>query len=160
MDPKASPTEHTKHTVATDSPIPGKVDENVDPKASPIEDTRHTVAMATTRDEKHRTSPNDMEHHLLDELSTKIEGFHQNTDCLSLADRQHSSLVTDGALNIIKATGPSERGPDSNENQVEDYCDHQNESSNLGEPHRYGTALSDPYIKVVPPPPITVKPPD
>ena len=157
---KASPTEHSRHTVATDSPIPGKVDEKVDPKASPIEDTRHTVAMATTGDEKHRTSPNDMEHHLLDELSTKIEGFHQSTDCLSLADRQHSSLVTDKALNITGATGLSERGPDSNEKQVEHFCNHQNGVPNLGEPHRYSIALSDPYIRVVPPPPITVKPPD
>ena len=177
MDSEASPTKNTTRTVATGSPLDKMISLHqhlspMGPQTSDISDQSTSAALAqslsdthpqklsvsspiaTTGEEKRRTSPNDVEHHLLDELSTKIEGFHQNTDCLGLADRQHSSLVTDKALNITRATGPSERGPDSNENQVEDYCDHQNEFSNLGEPHRYGIALSDPYLKVVPPPPI------
>ena len=101
-----------------------------------------------------------MKCHLLDELSFSIKRLHQNVSCLNLAGRQHSLIVTDKALNILWATGVSERGPDSNDMQMEDYYDHLDGISNLGEPHRYGIALSDPYLRVVPPPPITVKQPD
>ena len=195
------PTEGTRHTVATSSPLPRQADENVDPKAFPTEDTGHKVAtnspplveagenmypntsptegtekavatnsplprshvpspMARTKEGKLRTSPGDMKRHLLDGLSVPIRRLHQGASCLTSAGRQHSPIVTDKVLNIFWATGVSERGPDSNDNQMEDYCDRRIGNSNLGEPHRYGIALLDPYLRVVPPPPITIRPPD
>ena len=187
MDSKASPTEGTKHTIATGSLLPGKGKENHHHPPHPTSDKTpstsykgtllHDIAVLSvqpstdthppdvrsprtgTKKGRRCTSPGDIKCHLLDK-TVLIKGFHLSASYLNLAGRQQSSIVTDKALNIFWVTGVSECGPDSNNTQVEDYCDHQDGISNLGDPHRYGIALSDPYLKVVPPPPITIKPPD
>ena len=183
MDSKASPTEGTEHTIAAGSLLPeqGRKNHHHPPYPSsdktlstgykgtllkdiavpPVQRSTDThppgVRSHTTRNKKGRrcTSPDDTQYHLLNELPATIEGFNQSTNGPSLAGRQHSHIVTDKALNILGATGVSERGPDSNDTQMEEYCDLLDGVSNLGEPHRYGIALSDPYLRVVPPPPIS-----
>ena len=150
-----------------------KAGENMYPNTSPTEDTENTTAagsplpksgvpspMAGTKEGKLRTSPGDMKRHLLNGLSVPIRRLHHGASCLTIAGRQHSPIVTDKVLNIFWATGVSERGPDSNDKQMENYCDRRIGNSNLGEPHRYGIALLDPYLRVVPPPPIMIRLPD
>ena len=153
----SEPTPHTSHGGA----IPFKtIALATQPSTNTHPQDTNVPSSTATREGKRHTSLKDVKHHLFDGPSATVKGSHQSSDYLSLAGRQYSSFVTDKALNITWATGVSERGPDSSNELTVNYCDRQNRLSNLGEPHRYGIALSDPYLKVVPPPPITVKPPD
>ena len=109
---------------------------------------------------EHHPSHGDIGYNIPDDSSTIDGGLPKGADCLNQPDCQHSPFIIDKALNTSWATGVSERGPDSNVELVEENCDRQDRVSNLGQPHQYGIALSDPYLKVVPPPPITDRPPD
>ena len=115
--------------------------------------------MTGTNKNERRPSPGNISYDDQDDPPAIDGGFQENADCLSQVCQQ-SSFIFDKALNISWATGVSECGPDSNVERTEDYCNHHDRVSNLGQSHLYGIALSDPYIKIVPPPPITINPPD
>ena len=168
MDPKASPTEDTRHTVATGSPPPGEGEENHHHPPHPTSDRPPSTSYrgALLHDTAVLFAQPSTDTHPPDVHSPRT-GARKETrctspgaECLSLADRRRSSIVNDKALNIFWVTGVSECGPVSNDTQLEDYYDHQDGIPNLGNPYRYGIALLDPYMRVVPPPPIVIKPPD
>ena len=151
---QTSPTNHGK-TLPTDI-VALTIRPSTDPR--PQKPGNPSPMTGTNKNER-RPSPGNISYDAQDDPPAIDGGFQENADCLSQVCQQ-SSFIFDKALNISWATGVSEYGPHSNVERTEDYCNHHDRVSNLGQSHQYGIALSDPYIKIVPPPPITVQLPD
>ena len=105
--------------------------------------------------EEHRTSPNSITTKHPENHSTPNKQILQPKDCANHADQ--ILPIDEKALTL--ATDFPERGPgriDATTTTVTEYLDHQRKVFSLDEAHQYGIAMADPYLRVVPPPPIPV----